>query len=227
MATELADGVYAVPQTIDRGGQTATFTPAAVETPRGLLLLDVGFPHALDRLETHLGEMGREVADVWGVVLTHQDGDHAAGLSALRERADPVVFAHAECAPFVDGRRDPIKGDDGDRYPPSPVDVELTDGTTLRTDAGPLEVVYTPGHAPGHVSLYLSEPRVLIAGDALTASDGSLAGPSEEHTLEMDGAIESVGRLADYDIEQTLCYHGGQAAEGTGAIARLWTELAE
>jgi glyoxylase-like metal-dependent hydrolase (beta-lactamase superfamily II) len=228
MADEIADGVYAFPQTISRGGEEATFTPAAVETDRGVLLLDVGFPQALDQLEGHLADLDREFDDVWAVLLTHQDGDHAAGLSELADRADPLVFAHRECAPYVDGRLGLLKGEEGDdRYPPVPVDVEVTDETTLRTMAGPMQVVHTPGHTPGHVSLYFPEPRLLVAGDALTAQEGDLAGPDEQFTLDLEEAAESVGRLADEDVERTLCYHGGLFEQGTGAIARLWTELAE
>ena len=228
MADELADCVHAFPQTISRDGQEATFTPAAVETDRGLLLLDVGFPHAVDQLEDHLADVGHGFEDVWAVLLTHQDGDHAAGLSTVVDRADPLVFAHPEAAPYVDGRLDPIKGDDdGDRYPPVPVDVEVTDGTRFATDAGRMEVVHTPGHTPGHLSLYLPEAKLLVAADALTAPEGELAGPSEEFTLDVEEAVESVGRLADEDVERTLCYHGGVVEQGTGAIARIWTELAE
>jgi len=221
---KLADGIYAFPQTITRNGGETTFHPAAVETDRGVLLVDVGFPHAIDQLSDHLAAVGHDWDAVWGVLLTHQDGDHASAAAAVRERADPVVFAHPECAPYVDGRLDPIKSDTGDRYPSVPVDVEVTDGTTVRTVAGPMEVVFTPGHAPGHLSLYFPEEKLLLAADALTASGDALAGPSEEFTLEMDAAIDSVGHLADYDVERTLCYHGGFVEQGTGAIARIWTE---
>lgn len=220
---QLVEGVYALPQTITRNGDEATFHPAAVETDRGIVLLDVGFPQALDQLEAGLEAAGAGLDAVWAVVLTHQDGDHVAGLSAVVERADPVVLAHPACAPYVDGRRDPIKGG-GDRYPAVPVDVEVADGTTIRTAAGPMAVVFTPGHAPGHVALHFPDERLLVAGDALTAPEGDLAGPSEAFTLDMDTAIESVGRLADLDVERTLCYHGGFVEQGTGAIARIWTE---
>lgn len=224
---QLADGIFAFPQTISHGDQEVTFHPAAVETDRGVLLLDVGFPDAIDQVEAHLAEAGHDFDDVWGVLLTHQDGDHAAGLAEVVERADPVVFAHPECAPYVDGRLDPIKGEDDERYPAVPVDVEVTDGTTFRTAAGPLEAIFTPGHAPGHLALYVPEARLLVAADALTAPEGKLAGPSEEFTLDMEEAVESIGRLADEDVEHTLCYHGGFVEQGTGAIARIWTDLAE
>lgn len=220
---ELADGVYAFPQTITRNGGEATFHPAAVETGRGVLLVDVGFPHAVDQLEDNLAAVGHDWEDVWGVLLTHQDGDHAGGVAAVRERVDPVLFAHPESAPYVDGRLDPIKSDEGGRYPPVPVDVEVTDGTTVRTVAGPMEVIFTPGHAPGHLSLYLPDEKLLLAADALRSVGGTLAGPNEEFTVEMEVAVDSVGHLADHDIERTLCYHGGLVEEGTGAIARIWT----
>jgi glyoxylase-like metal-dependent hydrolase (beta-lactamase superfamily II) len=88
-------------------------------------------------------------------------------------------------------------------------------------------VVHTPGHSPGHVSLYFPDEKLLVAGDALTARDDQLAGPSEEFTPDVDEATESVGKLVDRDVERTLCYHGGFVGQGTGAIARIWQELSE
>lgn len=224
---QLADRIYAFPQTLSHGDREVTIHPAAVETERGLLLLDVGYPDAVDQLEANLEEANHDLGDVWAVLLTHQDGDHAGAVAEVVERSGAVVFAHEDCAPYVDGRLDPIKSDEGERYPATPVDVELVDGVGLRTASGPMEVVFTPGHAPGHVSLYFPESKLLVAADALTASEGELAGPSGEHTLDMERAVESVGRLADEDVERTLAYHGGLAEQGTGAIARLWTDLAE
>lgn len=222
---QLADGVYAFEQTIDQGGQEAAIHPAAVETERGLLLVDVGYPGELGQIEAELSSEGHDLGEVWGVVLTHQDGDHAGAIAALADRTDPVVFAHRECAPFVDGRMDPIKGE-GDRYEPARVDVELDGGERFDTRAGPMAVVYTPGHAPGHVSLLFTDEKLLLAADALTAPEGTLAGPSEEYTLDMETALESVGTLADHDVSRTLCYHGGVVEEGTGSIARIWSDLA-
>lgn len=223
---ELTEGVYAFPQTVTHAGREVTFNPTAVETGRGLLLLDVGVPDAIDQLEDHLGAAGFDWADVWGCLLTHQDFDHASGLSAVVERAGPVTFAHPACAPFIDGRSDPIKGDE-ERYPPAPIDVEAADGTRFQTAAGPMEVIHTPGHTPGHVSLYFPAAKLLLPVDALTVQDGELSGPNEEFTPDLPTAIESVGRLADYDVERTFCYHGGLVEKGTGAIARIWQRLAE
>lgn len=220
----LTDGVYAFTQSIETDEGERAFNPAAVETDRGVLLVDAGLPGQTDALAAELDAAGADWADVWGVVVTHQDGDHAGGLSAVVERADPVVFAHELCAPYVDGREDPIKSD-GDRYPPVPVDVELTDGVSFRTEAGPMRVVFTPGHAPGHVSLYLPEVGVLIAADALTADEEGLQGPSEHFTLDMPEAATSVERLAGLDVERVLCYHGGVVEADSGRIAEIAEEI--
>lgn len=216
---ELTAGVYAFPQTIERG--ETTIYPAAVDTPTGLLLIDTGFPGLADQIEGNLTGAGFDWSDVRGVVLTHQDGDHAGSLATVRDRTDSVVYAHERCAPYVDGRKEPIKSPDGERYPPAPVDVELVDGVRFRTAAGPMEVVFTPGHAPGHVSLHFPEQALLVAGDALTADENGLQGPSERYTLQMGDALASARTLADRDVERTLCHHGGVVDDGASRIAAL------
>lgn len=89
-----------------------------------------------------------------------------------------------------------------------------------------MEVVFTPGHAPGHVSLYFPEKRLLVAADALTADEDGLQGPSERFTLDMAGAAESVERLAALDVESVHCYHGGTVAADSDRIAEVAESIA-
>lgn len=213
----LPDTVYDFTLTGQQGDRELTTHPVAVETPAGLLLIDTGLPGQTDDLVDALAAAGADLGDVAGVVLTHQDPDHAGCLAALRERtADargtpPTVYAHVADAPYVDGRAKPIKSD-GDRYPPTAVDVELVGGTVFRTDAGPMRVVETPGHTPGHVSLYLPDEKLLLAADALTVADGELAGPPAGFTPEMETALDSVEELAALTFESVVCFHGGTVA---------------
>lgn len=226
-------GVHALPITVEYGDEPITIMPTVVETDRGLVLLDVGPRGSIDGLRTHLRSLDYELTDVWLVVLTHHDGDHAGGLAEFLEQVDAVVATHREEAPYVTGERDPIKGD-GERYPPVDVDIELTDGVRIPTLAGPMAVVATPGHAPGHVSLYFPTGNLLVAGDALVAdgdgrTDGTqpLSGPKPHFTPDMDRAIESVGRLADLEVDHTLCYHGGYVDRGTERIREIHDQLRE
>ncbi|SEP78423.1 MBL fold metallo-hydrolase [Natrinema salaciae] len=220
-------GVHALPITVEYGGRELTITPTLVETDRGPILIDTGPRGSLDGLRTHLRSLGYELTDLWLVILTHHDGDHAGGLAELLERVDAAVATHREEAPYVSGEREPIKGD-GDRYPPVHVDIELADGVRFPTLAGPMTVVATPGHAPGHVSLYLPDGKLLIAGDALVADgDAPLDGPKPRFTPEMDRALESVGTLAALAVDHTVCYHGGYVNHGPDLIRERYDQLRE
>ncbi|WP_458206306.1 MBL fold metallo-hydrolase [Haladaptatus sp. NG-SE-30] len=215
---KLDQHVYSFPLTFDRGDHQTTIHPAGVETETGLILLDAGFPGQIDGLASALADDGFEFEDVETLLLTHQDGDHVGGASELVSRTDATVMAHPRDAPAIEGDEDPIKSS-GDRYPPVPVDVQVVEGVVFRTEAGPMWVVETPGHTPGHVSLILPDSDLLIAGDAMTADENGLAGPNERFTPKMDEAIDSVGKLTQFDVHRTLCYHGG-SVEGDNADVR-------
>lgn len=217
---EVADGVYTLPITVGMGGDERTFTPTAVETERGLILVDVGLPGRVEELETALDDHGFGLDDVDLLVLTHHDGDHAGCLAEVHERTDAPVFAHWAEAPFVDGREFPLKAED-ERYPPARVDVEVVDGVGFTTKAGPVEVIETFGHTPGHCSLHLPDDQLLIAGDALTADGDDLQGPSEQFTLDTARAMKSVALLGELDVEHTVCFHGGYVEAGRERIREL------
>ncbi len=221
---DVTDGVYTLPVSTEIEDDTITINPGAIETERGLLLVDSGWPGAAEEMAEGLAEAGFDWDDVWGVVLTHQDVDHAGGLAEIRDLADPVTFAHPTCAPYVDGREHPVKMDDG-RYPPARIDVEVTEGTTFDTSVGPAEVLFTPGHAPGHVSLYLRERRLLFSGDALHAPEGDVDGP--RYPRDEETAIESVEKLGELDVETTITQHGGVVEHGAGAIEAIDPEAGD
>jgi glyoxylase-like metal-dependent hydrolase (beta-lactamase superfamily II) len=91
---------------------------------------------------------------------------------------------------------------------PANVDVILHDHDVLLWCGG-IEIVPTPGHMPGHISLYLKESKTLISGDALAIQSGELGIANPEYTLDLEAAKQSIRQLLDYDIERIICYHGG------------------
>jgi glyoxylase-like metal-dependent hydrolase (beta-lactamase superfamily II) len=111
-----------------------------------------------------------------------------------------------------------------ERLEPVNVDEQLENGSRLELVGG-TRVIFTPGHTPGHISLYLERSKLLIAGDALTAERGHLNGPNPWATLDMHTAIESIRRLADLDVDTIICYHGGVVSEDTnGQLQRVIKE---
>src|SRR5215203_3265711 len=108
---------------------------------------------------------------------------------------------------------------------PVRVDEHLEDGDRLDL-AGGTRVIFTPGHTPGHLSLYLERPKILVAGDALTAEGGHLNGPNPSMPLDMRPAMQSIRRLADLEIDTIVCYHGGVVSEdANGQLRRVLQEV--
>jgi glyoxylase-like metal-dependent hydrolase (beta-lactamase superfamily II) len=106
-----------------------------------------------------------------------------------------------------------------ERLEPVGIDEYVEDGTRLDL-AGGTKVISTPGHTPGHISLYLERSKVLIAGDALRAERGALNGPNPSMILEMRTAIQSIRRLADLEIDTIVCYHSGVVSEDVNGQLR-------
>lgn len=220
----LPDTVHVLPFEAPFGEQTMVLHPNLIELDDGLLLVDTGFPHEIDNILAQMEDDGYDPADIRMVFLTHQDGDHAGGLARLLEQVDATVLTHRLGAPVVAGRAEPrvVPGDE--RYPPARVDVELNGGETINTAAGPVEVIPTPGHTLDHMSLYIPDERLLISGDALGLYGDRLDAPEEAVTEDTDLARESIGRLANRNIEQVLCYHGGLTEQGSERLAEIAAE---
>jgi len=220
---ELTDGVYGLSLDVSLGDREMTLNPVAVETPHGLLLIDVGLPDGIDDLATALDAEGLALEDTWAVAVTHQDLDHAGCLATVVERTDAVVFAHERDTPYLEGEKELVKSSEERpmEIAPTRVDVQVTGGETFATAAGPMRAVSTPGHSPGHTSYYFPDPALLISADALNVVDDELVGPREDATPDLETAWESVERLADLDIEKTFCFHGGSIDAGTDRIRAL------
>jgi hydroxyacylglutathione hydrolase len=106
-------------------------------------------------------------ANVKAILLTHTDLDHIAGLHELREAFGPVPVAvhEAERAVVVEGK--PLRREFG----PIATQVDnvesLVAGQTYQAGSLEFEVLHTPGHSPGGVTLKID--GCLFTGDALFA----------------------------------------------------------
>jgi glyoxylase-like metal-dependent hydrolase (beta-lactamase superfamily II) len=221
----IADGVYVLP--IPRGSQeTEGFLNLTLilDEQEGAALVDAGLPGHAETIGAALADAGIGVRDLRRIIFTHQDLDHIGSGAALVRQSGARVVAHPADTPYIEGDLRPLKVTPEmlERRPQMRevlehlesvrVDEYLEDGERLDL-AGGIRVIYTPGHTPGHLSLYLERPKVLVAGDALTAEEGRLNGPNPSVTLDMGEAVRSVRRLAELDVETIVCYHGGVVGE--------------
>jgi glyoxylase-like metal-dependent hydrolase (beta-lactamase superfamily II) len=162
-------------------------------------------------------------------VLTHAHADHAGGSATVARglRLGPVACAAGDLDDLRAGRSpalalpgalqplDRVLG----RYAPVEA-IELTDGAPV----GPgFVVVPTPGHTPGHVSLWRAADRLLIAGDVLMGLAprtvrGGLRLPPPFDQPDPAAVRASARRLADLEPRTILFGHGPPM---TDAAARL------
>ena len=90
---------------------------------------------------------------------------------------------------------------------PIVIDGLLTDGDSI---GDKLQVIHTPGHTPGHISLYDKERRILIGGDVLFNSilntDGLFV-PPPAVTKDWETSIISARRLMNLKVKKLLLAH--------------------
>src|SRR5215208_7679105 len=234
----VANGVYVLP--IPRSPQEPESflnLTLIVDEHNDNTLVDAGLPDQMEAISAALVEAGVGVRDLRRIIFTHQDLDHVGSGAALVRQSGATVLAHPADSPHIEGSLRPLKFTPEmleqrpqmrevlERLEPVGVDEHLTDGDRLDL-AGGTRVIFTPGHTPGHLSLYLERPKVLVAGDALTAEGGHLNGPNPPFTLDVGEAARSVRRLAELDVETIVCYHGGVVGEdANGQLRRVVQEV--
>ena len=111
-------------------------------------------------------ELARERGvNVKAILLTHTDLDHIAGIHELREAFGEVPVGVHEAERFVLEEGKPLRREFGPIA--TKVDGIVTFGDTYRAGSLEFEVLHTPGHSPGGVTLKID--GYLFTGDALFA----------------------------------------------------------
>jgi glyoxylase-like metal-dependent hydrolase (beta-lactamase superfamily II) len=106
-------------------------------------------------------------ANVKAILLTHTDVDHVAGLPVLLAAFGPVPVAVHESEKHVVAEGRPLRREFGPATDPVDSVVNLVEGETFRAGSLAFEVLHTPGHSPGGVTLKIGDN--LFTGDALFA----------------------------------------------------------
>jgi hydroxyacylglutathione hydrolase len=189
-------------------------------------LIDCGMASG-DSLERILGNVRTEGLDpekISKVIVTHYHMDHAGGAARFRERLGVEVVAPADAAPALrtgDERAvalDVAKaaGFYAADYHFQPVEVarEVNEGDRISVGKLELEVIETPGHCDGHVSLLLRgrERRYLFAGDAVFS--GGRVVLQNIHDCSIQKSAASIAKLARLEFDALLPGHAAICLEG-------------
>lgn len=134
---------------------------------------------------------------VTAIVATHAHFDHIVAAGRLRELTGAPFYLHKEDGPILDWMQASGRMFLGIELPPPPdVDRDASEGEILTAGSARLEVLHTPGHSPGSISLIANE--AVFSGDTLFAgSIGRTDLPGGDTQALLDAVREKLFLLED------------------------------
>jgi len=232
----LANGIEMLQISANIMGEQNIIHPTLLWDEDEVILVDAGFPGQLPKIREAMEKAGAPLERLSKIIITHHDIDHIGSLaSILKELPQRVeIIAHEEEIPYIQGERQSVKMNPDRMAQPeaqlnslpeeqrqlmkkmfgslkdlkASVDRSVDDGEILPY-CGEITVIHTPGHTPGHICLYLKQSKILIAGDTLFVDGPMLVRAPLFIDFDVDLADKSLKKLAQYDIEAVVCYHGG------------------
>jgi glyoxylase-like metal-dependent hydrolase (beta-lactamase superfamily II) len=205
-----------------------------IRNDAGWILVDTGFgmPGIFEELAAGFAHAGITPGELQLVLLTHVHPDHAGNAPRLAALSGAPIRLHAEDMKLLDwvlqpgsaermGERMLAAGADAEKvaaaveacgrlfaqFPPLPGALPLVDGETIPTLLGPLEVMHTPGHSPGHVCFYLRDRNILLAGDTVLDGIFPNVGIAEGHDCFAE-FLATLDRLRKLPEPRLLPSHG-------------------
>jgi glyoxylase-like metal-dependent hydrolase (beta-lactamase superfamily II) len=188
----------------------------------GLTIVDTGMPYSEKRTQEYISRLGRSVRDVKRILITHADLDHYGCLAPLQNASGARTYAsRVEADAIALGRSSrPVNRSVGrlQRFmiymmgklliaKPVQVDELLAEGQVLPVLGG-LQVVETPGHAPGHISYFSPSTGVLFCGDSMRSDGRGFRGSRSRNNWDQAMAEASVRKQKELRAQVVCPGHG-------------------
>lgn len=224
---------------------------------KDFVLVDAGMPESAEEIisaiENRFGTNSKPKA----IILTHGHFDHVGAVIELVNLWEIPVYAHELELPYLTGKMSYPEPDPtveggmvakmSPMFPNEPIDLGTNikpfpaDGTVPHI-AG-FKWIHTPGHSPGHVSLFREQDRALIVGDAFVTvkqeylykvltQEQEISGPPRYLTTDWKAAKESVQTLASLKPTAAVTGHGlpmtgEMLTENLQKLAKNFDEIAK
>jgi len=167
------------------------------------ILIDPGHVQHFRYVQTGLDALGLSIEDMDLVLCTHAHADHLEAVQLFSEAGVPFAVHEAEAQVVESMARqlsDRRRQATGSLVPA----FYLTEGE-LEVKGLDLEIIHTPGHSPGSVSIYWPSQKALFSGD-LIFRDG--VGRTDLPRGDGQQLKESIKRVAERRTDYLLSGHG-------------------
>ena len=182
----------------------ATHTNCIIAGSRRALLVDPGSSDSAE-LRKLVNWLHTNQIETQSIFLTHHHQDHIAGAEILARTLSIPIIAHTRTIDHVKQAPD--------------VHYKVNSCRRIAIDTNRvLDIIYTPGHAPGHLCLWEACTRTLVGGDMISSVSTTLIDPDEG---DMSDYLESMSCLANLEPETIIPAHGPPIASGTAAINQV------
>ena len=162
-------------------------------------IVDTGVAGSAKAIEAAMTAVGLAWSDIGNVILTHKHPDHAGSIDAVLAAAPEAMgWIGAGDLAAVTVARPMTAVADGD-------------------EVFGLKIVTTPGHTAGHIAVLDDIGGVLVAGDALSTTAGTLAGSNPQFTEDEAAAQATIVKLGKLTFETLLVGHGAPILTGASA----------
>lgn len=147
------------------------------------------------------------------ILITHSHFDHVGGLGQLKEATGAKIYMHPEAVETLQGAELASNLFRMSIPPVPPADVMISEGEVITVGQLKFHVLFTPGHAPGHVSFYMPDFNVIFSGDVLFQQGiGRTDLPGGDAALLMKSIKEKLLTLPDET--HVLSGHGNPTTVG-------------
>src|SRR5579872_425935 len=132
------------------------------ETTREAIVIDPG-----DQIDEILAVLGRHNLTVTAIVITHAHIDHIGGAAKLKAATGAPVYMNQNDQVLYDNL-DVQAGWLGMATPEkTPIDIDGREGGSLKLGDADFQILETPGHTQGSISIWIPAENKLVAGDTL------------------------------------------------------------
>lgn len=213
------------------GDKEEIIHPVILKDDNEMILVDCGYSGFMPIIEDAMKAESLDCNQLTKILITHHDYDHMGSLADFKLKYPNIkVVASESEAPYISGEKKYLRLEQAEamqdtlseeqkafgeafceilrNVTPAKVDMLVRDGVIMDWCGG-CEIISTPGHTPGHISLYIKDKRTMITGDSAVLEDNQLVIANPQFTLDLDKANKSLAKLMSYDVETFICYHGG------------------